>query len=97
MGSRVKKKLLNSTLIEKTALHRGFEEKLQIEDNSAYDSQVVYCGINKLPAFAPSRCTKCKKSLTQLLSEKHGISKAMLLASTTLITFCPGCGYSWCD
>lgn len=58
--------------------------------------QTEYARLNKVPVFANSSCFKCNKTLTEMLLQKHGIDWVKV-ASSSLITACPGCGRTWCD
>lgn len=77
-------------------------------DNIHYDNQRIYCENNKVPFFASSSCNHMynwvrddrygkTQTLTEMLIEKYGDDQAFVIASSSHITSCPGCGRSWCD
>ena len=57
----------------------------------AIDGQKKYCIKMEFPHFAPTngRCYSCHNNIYERISAER--------ASTTLITGCPFCHYSYCD
>ena len=68
--------------------------RLSDETYEAIMAQMKYCEENKLPHFSPfdGICYKCHQ---QIFGVEGGITVEQ--ASTTLITGCPLCNFSYCE
>lgn len=71
--------------------------KLDSDNETIYQNQVLYAERNKVPCFASRKCWSCGTSLKDMLTSNRTTQEAQLYAASHLLTGCYSCGRSWCD
>lgn len=79
-------------MIEKSSQHYDSVE--------AYKAQKKYCDENNLPLFVNKHCPLCGKDVFGMYrksNDEYRYGFSVEVASSTLITGCPFCNYSFCE